>query len=91
MPFSRMQVKKLVLNNQVFTVINDNPSPYNNYYWHHVKIIHKNFILVEIQSPSRKLLYEALKRSLITCMYAEEWYETIRIDMRLSNTQEVEI
>lgn len=88
MGYYRTQIKKVTFNNETFTLINDSPSPYNNEHWHHLEIIYKGIVLVKLQSPSRKLFYEALKRCLLVCINAENWTETIWVNMDIPGKHE---
>jgi hypothetical protein len=92
MGYERKLIKKVMFNNETFTLINDSPSRYDNEYWHHLEIVYKGFTLVKIQSPSRKLLYEALKRSILVfleaCKYSITWPETIWVNMDIPGKHE---
>lgn len=88
MGYYRMQIKKVTFNNETFTLINDSPSTYNNEQWHHLEIVYKGVVLVKLQSPSRKLFYEALRRCILTCAYAEVWPETIWVNMDIPGKYE---
>lgn len=90
--YERTIIKRIVFNNQIFNIVIDGPSRYDDQYWHHIQIIHHSYVLVNIQSPSRKLLYAALKRALLLCSYSAiddvVWPETIRVDVDISGKHE---
>ena len=92
--YEGLLIKKVRFNGHDFTIITELGSSYDNEQWHHMSIVYRNVTLVKLQSPSRKLLYEALKRSLLVCIavtsapYAIIWPETIWVNMDIPGKHE---